>query len=197
MDPAAIEKAQQRLEKAAAYIKQIKAAKNYAEFQSAWTDFLIAMNTIYAALEQGSKAIPQSRQWFGTQKRERRKDPLLQYLHQARNADEHGIKPISALKPGKMELRAEGSVLIKRLAVTGGQVLLDAEPNPQGKLAVAVTPGAAVLVPVTDDRFGTSFDPPSEHLGKPLTDASPIAVAELGFAFHEALVAEATTLLGR
>ena len=70
-------------------------ATNYADFEAAWTDFLVSTNAIYTILEVGAKGSPQSRQWFGRKKIERRNDPLLQYLHQARNADEHGMAPVA------------------------------------------------------------------------------------------------------
>jgi hypothetical protein len=49
------------------------------------------------------------------------------------------------------------------------------------------------LVPVHDSA-GDWFDPPMQHLGADLPDPSAIAVAGLGLAYLEALIAEAEAL---
>ena len=193
MKQIAIDKAKLRLEKAKLSLAQARTAKSYADFVSAWTDFLVHANSVYTILEQGAKASPQGRQWFGAKKKERREDQLLQYLHQARNADEHGLEPVSKLTAGSLSIGAEGSIHIEHLIIDkDGKVDLRLGPGSTGKPIIKVTPASAVLMPVTDDRYGTTFHPPTEHKGKKLTDASPAAVAALGLAHHEALLAEAT-----
>lgn len=192
MKQIAIDKAQARLDKARTSLARIRASTSYADFVSAWTDFLVNANSVYTILEQGAKSSPQCRQWFGGKKKERRADPLLQYLHQARNADEHGLEPVSQLRGGSFSLSAEGSIHIERLAIDGnGNIDLRLGPDSTGKPVIKLTPATAVLLPVTDDRFGATFQPPLEHKGVKLTDTSPAAVAALGLVYHEALLAEA------
>lgn len=192
MKQIAIDKARSRLEKARLSLTLVRTAKNYADFVSAWTDFLVHANSVYTILEQGARSSPQSRQWYGSKKNERRNDSLLQYLHQARNADEHGLEPVSQLRDGSFDLSAEGSIHIERLVIDkNGNLDLRLGPQSTGKPIIKVTPATAILMPVTDDRYGTTFQPPTEHKGKKLTDTSPAAVASLGLAHHEALLAEA------
>jgi hypothetical protein len=52
------------------------------------------------------------------------------------------------------------------------------------------------MVRVHDRRFGTHFDPPGQHLGRPidLDDNSLIGVARLGFSYLERLIEEAAAL---
>jgi hypothetical protein len=68
MKQAAIDKARSRFEKATECVTRIERSGYFAEFESAWTDFLLAANVIWSALEQGVKDTPQSRQWFGGKK---------------------------------------------------------------------------------------------------------------------------------
>src|SRR5690554_4837888 len=94
----AVEKARARLSRASESLSLIEASDSYESFQSAWTDLLIHLNSVYSILEQGSRGNGKSEAWFGRKKNERRTDPLLQYVHQARNSDEHGIEPITKLE---------------------------------------------------------------------------------------------------
>jgi hypothetical protein len=193
----AIEKATKRLESARRHLVEAECARSYREFESAWTPMLVALNNIYAALEQGAKDNTRSRPWFGRKKYERRCDPLLQYLHQARDADEHSLAPVTQLKHGSVGIGAVGSVYIKRLQIDssedGTRVELETGPGSTGKPIISVTPATARLVAVTSR--GVTYDPPDLHQDKKLEDGSPIAVARLGLAYHELLIEEAKTFV--
>ena len=95
MHTLAIKKAISRLSRAGECIRGMHEARNGAVFESNWADFLIALNGIPTILEQGAKSSPQCRQWYGQKKALGRKDSLLRYLHQARNAHEHGLLEIT------------------------------------------------------------------------------------------------------
>lgn len=186
-----VDKAHRRLEKASTCLKRMEDSRSFEEFESAWTDFLIALNTIHTALEQGAKTSPQSRQWYGGKKAERRKDALLSYLHQAKNADEHGIEPITAYTPGGVKI-GEGAQLsvIAKTIVNHGKTSL--EVHPIESPGIEIIAPSAKLIPVRDDRYGNVFDPPTQHLGSILPDASPLTIARLGFKYHEELVQTAS-----
>ncbi len=196
MIKAAADKANARLNTARQALLAIQNSTSFSEFEPAWVAFITALNTIYTVLEQGAKSNSTSRQWYGGKKRERREDPLLQYLHQARNAEEHGIAPITQHEPGSLFVGVSGeSVHIEKMTIDGsGNVKMRLKPV-NGKLpTVMATPPQTRLVTVRDDRFGTTFDPPTTHLGKNLTSGSPLEVANLGMAYHEGLVSDATSM---
>ncbi len=180
MDKTAYEKANDRYRKAERHLAEIAASQTYEQFKSAWTDFLLAWNTGYTVLEQGAKATPQCKQWFGsTVKKDRRSDPLIQYMHQARNADEHGVKPISDIKPGSVGVKSTtGALYIKRGVIGNGRIEIEVDEK-YGKPIFEITPATAILVTVHDDRFKQSFDPPTHHNGEPIADTSPLSVATL------------------
>ena len=63
MKQIAIDKARKRLAKASVCLERIEASRSFGEFESAWTDLLIALDDIHTVLQQGAKTNPQSRQW--------------------------------------------------------------------------------------------------------------------------------------
>jgi hypothetical protein len=63
MDIAAVTKAAGRLRLAAKHAEALKVCKSHEEFCDTWYQFLVTYKNVYTALDQGSKASPQSRQW--------------------------------------------------------------------------------------------------------------------------------------
>ncbi|MDP3655546.1 MAG: hypothetical protein Q8R45_01090 [Brevundimonas sp.] len=175
---------------------------NYAQFRPVWTQYLLALNSVFSKLEQGAKGCGKSEAWYGRQKHLRRKDPLLAYLHHARNSDEHGIAPISKATPSTVRLMDKGPVTISG-SFGGAQGFsgLYVHPREDGttpRLEVQV--GRIFLVDVTDDRYGDTFAVPAEHLGKPIApltqsgDIGPWEVGRDGLAYARAMIAEARDL---
>ena len=92
-----LKKAKMSLEK----MKKIKSKddKNLLiEFESNWIDFLINLEKIWKKSELECKHFSTFQPWQGKYKNERRKDPLLKYLKNARDADQHSIQPITIEK---------------------------------------------------------------------------------------------------
>jgi hypothetical protein len=104
MDSKAITKARSRLRVSEKALNELAECNDYQTFSDTWYTFLVAWKNIYTALEQGSKASAQSRQWFGAKKQARKGDKLLQYLFEARNDDEHGLNDSTALDPGGLAI---------------------------------------------------------------------------------------------
>jgi hypothetical protein len=158
-----------------------------SEQEAAWIDFLLAFVGVYNKLWHGTKDAARSRQWMGTKKRERAADPLLSYLNQARNADEHGIEPSTASRSLSLSISPGG--LVKFICREDG--VWDWSP-----IIGTGTPNnpRLYLVPVTDDRFGTVFPVPQMHLGLAVTDKTAAGVAALGLAYLGKLVSEADAI---
>lgn len=190
MKAEAIAKARTKLDRLRAALVALKAAdeqKNPVAAEQAWTDFIVAASTLYAALEQGAKDNGSSKGWFGRKRHERRTDPLLSYLHHARDVEHHGLQQITG--------RTNSHITVP----PGGAVILQADGkktwNIVGSSGEIGQPRDLVkLVPVIDARFGTTFDPPQRHLGVDLKDDTPIGVATSGLIYLEAMVAEAAKL---
>jgi hypothetical protein len=190
VNKSAIDAANISLAKAETFLAAMRIAKNYAELKDAWSDFLLACGRIYSKLEQGAKTNGQSIAWFGRKKHERRNDPLLKYIHHARNIDEHGLTDITRLKPKSVGIGSSGSTYVKLLEINDGKITkAETSGDP---LIVSHYPESAYLVSVVDR--GDKYDPPNEHMGKPLADTSPIAVAELAVVYLRSIISDASKL---
>lgn len=211
MKRSAIEKAKGRLRIAQKALVELKSSRTFSEFSDAWYVILTSSKNVYTVLEQGAKVSPQSMQWFGAKKQIRKSDPLLQYMFEARNDDEHGLGSAIELKPELYEIGVSGLGFSNKVRLDGGpfsNVVVEGcgtavafeggppSPNLQvtpldGKpVRVRRTPATTKLAPVAA-RGDRTYEPPTHHLGQPLRDISPIAVAELNVAYLADLVTEA------
>lgn len=177
-----------RLDKARDALKRLETAKSLNEGEGAWSDLLIAGNAVYSKLEQGSKAAGgKAAGWFGRIKKTRKDDPLLSYMHHARNSDEHGIEDITKrMGPGQATITIREPFDPAKLA----GVKLVFGPHRPGHVQVSSSnedvistkiydKPSLVLVRVKDDRYTDYFDPPYEHLGAKLSDQAPAAVGKM------------------
>lgn len=198
MDKEASRQAWERLHRARNAHKELLGSTSFEEAESAWSDFITHAATIFSKLEKGAKGHNKSEPWFGIIKSQRKTDPLLIYVHQARNTDEHGIAKITDREMGFMRLRAEGGgVHIRGMEIDerGRVAHLDATPTaPGGRVIIETKPATLKLVPVSNDIYKDTFNPPTMHLGRPLKDGSPSEVATLALEFLEAIVKHASSL---
>ena len=191
MDSKAVAKAHGRLRVATQQLENAAKAEWFEEFADSWYLFLVAAKNVYTTLEQGAKASAQSRQWFGARKNERKSDPLLQYLFQARDDDEHGLAHVLKLEPGHWRLGAEGGMIVDRAVIEYGELV---EFKGRSKTGVPITyqetPPHPKLAAVTG-RGNVTYHPPTEHKGQPLNDTLPLAVGRLGLAYLSDLIQDA------
>lgn len=159
-------------------------------FQDAWSDFLIAANGVYSKLKAGAKGHGRSEPWFGRHQRLQTKDPLLRYVHQARNADEHGLKFGTAMEAtytfhGSGEPKAlfspDGKLLGLNIRIQAAKMSLKSQ--------------RPVLVQITNSMHGDTFDPPDSHLGEPIDDPYPVYVAGLTILYLQKMIEEAERLV--
>jgi hypothetical protein len=185
MRKVAIEEAQRCLNMAIEAVETMKNATKSAEFHNGWSSFLIAAHRIFSKLEQGAKVDGQSKAWLGRQIHERRTDPLLSYIHHARNADEHGLEPSAKLQGYKL-----GPAVTDPIVTIKGQTLV-----PTGWVsmhAIEINPAATTLYPVLDR--GNKYDPPIERAKQKIQDPSALGIAELAIPFLRDMVVNARKL---
>jgi hypothetical protein len=82
------------------------------------------LQPVFTKLEQGAKSHPKSQPWSGPVKHQRRTDALLQYIHQARNSDEHGIQRITDRKIGVQVRGAPGAGEYGLASMTTGSLTI-------------------------------------------------------------------------
>ena len=161
MKEAAIQQSKARLRTAKSALAAIRDATTFSVLEEGWSQFLIATNLTFMKLRAGSKGCPISEAWIAQRTQERDGDELLSYLHQARNAEEHGID-CSVQNGYKIE------------PVPGVTLHVDATFEPNGDVIFRRQDDPSVLVffPLTGalkeiaDRRGRTVGPPTSHLGQ-------------------------------
>jgi hypothetical protein len=187
MNRQAIVKAEEKLVRMRRAVCAMKEASEPDQIKRSWEDFIVAATTFYNALAHGAKGNNKSNAWFGKKKHARKTDPLLKYIHHARNAENHGIEQITDLASSQITLKGKGTTV----------TLIDAAP---GKWAVANVSGdvefandRVCLVPVYDSDVW--YDPPTRHLGQELENKQPVGVAQSALAYFEQMFAEVRELV--
>ena len=194
MNPTAIAVAESRLRNAQDALERVKMADGYEVFADNWFIFLCSWKGIYNVLEQGAKTYPLSVQWFEGKRREKRSTPVLHYLYQARNSEEHGLDrsttPLAHEQFYEFEKEADGTeVVIFRINPKTGNEEFYCETNPVTLVQEFIGPS---LVGVKD-RKGRTVIPPIA-IGGQTPDMRPIAVAQEGLAYVTAMIDEARLL---
>lgn len=207
MDPKALVKALSRLRVVQKAVADLEICKDYDAFSDIWYTFLVAAKNVYTVLEQGAKTTPQSRQWFGSKNQQRKNDPLLRYVTEARNDDEHGLEPISTYVPSVLNIGVTRSGTSSHMKDENGNVFIGcgtaysfvgAKPHRlpgmqalDGKPILVEDTQAHVKLVRVHDRSRNPHDPPTSHLGEKIDGSSPLVVAKAMTSYLETLVAEA------
>lgn len=213
MIPKSVHQAAQRLHSAQDALAAFDAADTASDVEAArrhWWSFLVGVSGAYSKLEQGAKCCGRCTAWFGRVKHLRRTDPLLSYLHHARDSDTHGLADVTASVPQGFSIKTSGAFGMGESGIDFKfKNQDDAEPR---AVKIKVNDGQGPerdvisrvlqqsidhrlrLVRVTDDRFSDSFNPPTKHLQMDLDDTSPGAVGNLAVAYMRKLMEEAESM---
>lgn len=195
MNPIGVGKAQSRLDKASVLLAEATAARDHPAFVAKWTDFLIALNAVPVILDHSAKGSAKSQAWAQKRCLGKPKDPLVQYLKQARNVEEHGLEETVQLDPGGLAIGINQSLIGGTILIQNGVVTMDGVRTGDGKpIRWKATAPHPKLVPVVDARYGTVFNVPDIHLGQAIDDHAPAAIGELAITYYRALLEEARRL---
>jgi len=185
----ALDQATRRLEEAKEALSMLAGTTDFKEMEVAWSRFLISSNGVYAKVEQASKLNAKSKAWYSSKKNERKSDPLLLYLRQARNSDEHSVELITARHIDSIELSGGGSYTVDgKYGATIGSFTVSEGPSPSTKVN-----NPHIQLSSVHDRSQT-FEPPKEHMGQPITDNSVIGIASLFITYLGRLLIEVTEI---
>ena len=194
-----LSQAEGRLKLAERALGEIHGAGGNAEtFQIHWLDYLIQWKGTYNKVQQAAKDTPQEIQWFGAVNKDRRNDPLLRWLYEARNDGEHGTD-VSAKHQGPgFSFTTHGKEVILKLKPDGSLFL-----GPNGKPIafddgkeieqIDIDPAESRLLPVKEYDGKRWVPVPELHLGKPI-QPTPRVAAELGLDWLKLLVKVAVAM---
>jgi hypothetical protein len=141
------------------------------QIQAKWASYLSHADRMFNKLKAGRRSSPKTNEWYEAKIRQRNNDPLLCYLQHARNADEHSLEIVTENRPG----------FIRELPRTAAEVMT-------GRVTVEITEPHVRLMPVTDRRGGTRYDPPPNCI-------KPYNTGMLGLSRLEPILHEAEALV--
>jgi hypothetical protein len=152
-----------------------------------WLDFMRAIERVWNKAEGHFSRSPKWQPWRGRYVRLRKQDPLLIYLAQARNVEEHSSEPSAVAVPGGFSIgRGAKSVYIEKLRIDGSGRVAEY----RGSHPIEIQ--HPTVAPAGIDNRGVRYEPPTSHLGNPV-QAEVIPMAELGLAFYRDFLNAAET----
>ena len=169
-------------------LSNMKAAPNFEIFEEEWRDFLNCIEKVWNKTERGCQSFRDKFQpWQGQFSRERKKDALLKYVKQARDADNHSIQEVAEVKPGSRTIdfvNPKGGYIESMKIVNGNILEFKGDP-----IVVQDHPPTVVALKVKNN--GNWYNPPREHKGVQLKTQHPVEIAELAINYYRNLVTEA------
>jgi hypothetical protein len=183
-------RAREEARKASDKIVAIRNARTLSEVADLWSSFLTHVQRSYTRLRIACRSGP-SKGWCDEVWNTRNNDDLLKYVLHARNADEHGLAPITESKRGSIGLRPKkGNTLeVDHLTIGAGQMVMG--PKLAANADIVIIPAEVLLVPVRDRSV--QYDLPTKHLGKDVGPIKMIGVAEFAEAYLRGILDEADT----
>ena len=179
--------ARKELQTAERAISSMKKATNFDEFEESWKVFLACIEKCWIKAERCCQSEKNKFQpWQGLYVKLRKKDRLLHYLKQARDADHHSIQEIVEHKKGGYGIRSLFSRHKIEKMIIQNHVITEYKGDP---ILVESFPEKIELL-----RFknrGKWFNPPTQHLNKKLTHNDPISIAEKGLEFYRKFLSDA------
>jgi hypothetical protein len=159
----------------------------------AWVDFVIAINGVFAALEQGAKRHPTSGPWYDRVKQARYDDELLNYLQLTRNAHEHGIDT-GLVKREYTKIEASDGSTIRVTSVKVGDKFRPQVEVP-ASVGINIRAGSDTYLGPVRTKRGQRFAPPTKHLNQGIPSATPAEAAALAIAYCRTIIAEARAMV--
>ncbi|MGZ5621899.1 MAG: hypothetical protein ACXWFG_13645 [Methylobacter sp.] len=164
-------------------IDQMIASKNLEEYEEHWAKFLHDLDRGWNKLVLVLSDNNEFKNVVDSIRAKRRDDPLLAYLMQARNCNEHTIYEITErVYGGSTRLIAgSGGAVIHRGTITGGKFPTDLVYSGNLKIEFSIS----FLNVVAVKNRGVTYEPPSSHIGTPITTRIPHELAKIGLEFYK------------
>lgn len=205
-----LKEAKERLRAMERGMESLNRLDELSDINTAWTNLIAAGDIIYEKLKLATRDTSFS-DWYGKKIKQRRSDPLLNYLWQARNVEHHGGSSLTVLKfgPAYEPVPKDIAVRIKNILLLSDVDVNIAEhddANDVMEMAYELDDGtvfvpkgkprqAAIMLEKFSSR-GVVYVPPTEHLGIK-ADFTVHNAAAAYVAFMKELLSEAVTLANK
>ena len=181
------------LEIAQRAIGTMKKTTDFFEFRENWENYLIRIERAWALTEHILSKQRGFQQWYAPYRNLRKKDSLLIFLRQARNAEMH-CSSTTIGKPSKIVIVDKSGRGFRVNSISGklekGVLTINLDsPDILLNLDFGVAPTNPQVT-----RFkvrGKWYNPPWHHLHNRISDLHPVSIAELGLDFYNTYVNEA------
>lgn len=154
-------------------LERLRLATNLEEAEEAWDHFLHSASRVHEKLRAGANDHGKTWAWFKLKLDERATDPLLVYMHHARNSDHHRFENVTEWSSG-----ARGFAH---------------RPVASGIIFLRTVGHNLRLVPVIDK--GIEYPVATEHRGAPIADADAMTAGRLMLRYLAGVLEEANSLL--
>jgi hypothetical protein len=181
--------AAEKLQEADQAVIQMREAQDRMAYEAGWTHLVDCVEQFWVRFfDEGKAQFPDFQPWAGTRIAERKREPLLQYLIQARHQSQHGRICLN-WEEGLIQVAPGFTGAIRGFRVfADGTYEIDAVPAypsvPEPTLVHA--PGRPLLPVVENKKHRGAFPPPKEFQGQALTDLSPVGVAKVALEYYSA-----------
>lgn len=178
------------LDKSKKNFEAMKSSKTLDEYEENWRNFVTNLEKIWIKSERECLEFKNKFQpWQGKFKNERRIDPLLKYVKNARDVETHSIQEIVEKKDGYTTvnpLDRNKPLEIKNLLIADGKISFSESSQP-----LIVKHHSAKIIAIPFRNQGVVYLPPEFHRGRRLLDKSnPIEIAQLAINYYENYLSE-------
>lgn len=178
------------LEKSKKNLEAMKVSKTLNEYEENWRDFLTNLEKVWIKSERECNDFKNKFQpWQGKFKNERRIDPLLKYVKNARDVETHSIQEIVEKQEGHTTINPldrNQPLTIKNLVIGNGQISFDESSQP-----LVIENHKPKVIAISFTNQGTVYTPPHFHKETQLKNHNnPIEIAELAFNYYESYLDE-------
>lgn len=174
------------------HINEMTLAEHLDDYKNAWEEFLYRLERAWELTEQTYKDQKWFQNLFAPYRKLRKKDPVLKYLKNARNAETHTLQGTlsSSLNIALCEkLGREFSVERIQTNFVNGCLTINIDTSE--KLMDFDADVGLSTPSLTKFRNRKDwYKPPKKHLGNALSSNNPIVVAKIGLNMYESLVKE-------
>lgn len=151
MNDKAFEAAKEKLQLAREKAAAMSVASDIRMLAQLWEEFLTLQQEVFLRLKKAFELGP-SKSWSDSLQHERREDAMLQYVEQARHANEHGIEKITETDHSKIAFkpRQGNSINVEYMEIdnTGHTTKIVMDPSTAVQISFEFIPGSVKLFKV-------------------------------------------------
>lgn len=172
------------LNKARVAISDMKESQSLEEMEESWKSYLHRIERAWNRVLHHYGKSPKWNGWQANILKQRKSDPLLSYLINARGCDEHTGEDIVTKTKGGFGIGTTdgGPLQIESLTINNGHISFKGSSNAQFNFMAGGVELKSIL------NRGRQYHPPLEHLGIPIKSKSMVHIAELGLEFYSGFI---------